>query len=443
MLLRFGVANHRSIREYQELLLTASRTTGEGLTMPVPVADESVVPATALYGANGSGKSNLLDAMDDLRRLIRFSHKGSDSTDRIRRSPFRLDSRSAQEPTRLECSFTIEPSCGDATTDQAVYDLEIEFTELEIRRECLRRSTRHTRRSTHTLYSRETIDGQVNVQPGVHLQGENQAITNLTRPNSLFLSAGAQNNHPQLTPVHKWFSDWKCLFSSSPMSEQVAAAIVADHRQHQRLENLLKQSETGVGGVEVDEHEADPRMAVLTRDIAEFVADHMEGDRPNPQAIASELADVATKRIRLLHESDEELLPLDYASESRGTKMFLTLVLPALDALSSGGVLIIDELDSSLHPRLADAFVSLFLAPESNPNGAQIIFSTHDVALLGTGRLRQDEIWLVNKTRAGVSSLIPLTDYRIRGDVERAYRNGRLGGTPDLHGLFLRIADSP
>ena len=111
--------------------------------MSVPAADESVVPASALYGANGSGKSNLLDVMDDLRRLVAVSHKGRDSTDRIRRSPFRLDSRSAQEPTRFECGFTIDPPWGDATsTDQAVYDLEIEFTEREIRRECLRRSAK-------------------------------------------------------------------------------------------------------------------------------------------------------------------------------------------------------------------------------------------------------------------------------------------------------------
>ena len=402
MLLRFGVANHRSIREYQELLLTASRTKGEGLTMPVPVADESVVPVTALYGANGSGKSNLLDAMEDLQLLVTDSHKGRDSTDRIRRSPFRLNSNSAQQPTRFECGFTIEPPCNDdASTDQAVYDLEIEFTELEIRHERLRRSTRHARRSTHTLYSRDTTDDQVNVQFGVHLQGENQVIANLTRPNSLFLSAAAQNNHPQLTQVHKWFSDWNCLFSSDPMPEQAAAATVADHRQRKWLESLLKQSETGVGGIEVDEIETDPRLTEFARELAELLASHAEDDHPDPRAFATDLADAAAKRIRLLHESDGGFLPLAYDSESRGTRMFLTLVLPALEALSAGRVLIIDELDSSLHPRLADAFVSLFLAPESNPHGAQIIFSTHDVALLGTGRLRQDEIWLVNQDPQG------------------------------------------
>ena len=110
--------------------------------------------------------------------------------------------------------------------------------------------------------------------------------------------------------------------------------------------------------------------------------------------------------------------------------MFLKLLLPALDVLSSGGLLVVDELHSSLHPRLAKAFVSLFLDPESNQHGSQIVFSTHDVSLLAPGMLHQDEVWLVEKDLKGVSSLVPLTDFRTLDNVERAYRGGRLGGTP-------------
>ena len=442
MLLRFGVANHRSIRDYQELLLTASRPTDEGLTMPVPVVDAFVVPVTALYGGNASGKSNILDAMDDMRLLVARSHKGGDATDRIRRSPFRLNAHSVKEPTRFECSFTLETAPVDsASSEMPVYDLEVEFTESEILRECLRRTVRHERRSTHTLYTRQTQDGSaLSIEFGVHLQGENQITANLTRPNSLFLSAAAQNNHPQLTEVHKWFSDgWRCLFSVGPMHEHVAAEMIADHQQRDWLDRLLKQAEAGVGGVEVGERELDERVLEFTRDVAGFIADHVDGDSPDPQKIADQLVDSSRRRLRLLHESHAGLLPLEYGSESHGTRMFLTLVLPALDALSSGTVLVIDELDSSLHPRLAEAFVSLFLRPESNPRGAQLVFSTHDVALLGTGLLAQNAIWMVNKNYEGVSSFTPLTDFKLRSDVERAYRNGRLGGSPDLHRFFLDL----
>lgn len=442
MLLRFGVANHRSIRDYQELLLSSSRSVDDGLTIPVPVIDGEVVPVAALYGANASGKSNLLDAMDDLRLLVTHSHKRADATDSIRRSPFRLDAQSSSAPTRFECSFTLaSATSGSEADDGAVYDLEVEFTEQEIRRECLRRSIQGQRRSTHALYVRETVDGTVRVDAGSHLSGENTAIANLTRPNSLFLSAAAQNNHPQLTGVHGWFSKrWACYLSEGPVAEHAVAERVSDHRHRDWLDRLLKQAEAGVGGVELDDRDVGTDDLEFTRKIADFVVNQMEGGSGDSEALAERLVETASKRLRLLHEAAEGLLPLDYESESRGTRMFLTLILPALDALASGGLLIVDELDSSLHFRLAQALVSLFLQRESNPHGAQLVFSTHDVALLGSGLLHQDEIWLVDKGADGASALTPLTDFRIRGDFERAYRKGRLGGTPDLLRFFLDLA---
>ena len=442
MLLRFGVANHRSIRESQELLLSSSRATGDGLTIPVPVIDGEVVPVAALYGANASGKSNLLDAMDDLRLMVTHSHKRGDATDAIPRSPFRLDAHSSREPTRFECSFTLASATrGSEADDGVVYDLEVEFTEQEIRRECLRRSIQGQRRSTHTLYVRETVDGAVKVDARSHLQGENATIANLTRPNSLFLSAAAQNNHPQLTDVHGWFSEgWTGFIAAGPVPEHAVAERVSDHRHRDWLDRLLKQAEAGVDGVEVGEREVGARELEMARKVADLVVDQVKGDDADPQVLADGLVATASKRLRLLHESAEGLLPLDYGSESRGTRMFLTLILPALDALASGGLLIVDELDSSLHFRLAQAFVSLFLQRESNPHGAQLVFSTHDVALLGSGLLHQDEIWLVDKDADGASALTPMTDFRIRGDFERAYRNGRLGGTPDLLRFFLDLA---
>ena len=95
MLLRFGVGNHLSIRDYQELLLSTSRRIKrEGLTMPVPTLQEDVVPLAAIYGPNAAGKSNLIDALDEIRRAVVKSHKGLDATDPIPRYPFRLDDES-------------------------------------------------------------------------------------------------------------------------------------------------------------------------------------------------------------------------------------------------------------------------------------------------------------------------------------------------------------
>ena len=122
MLLRFGVANHRSIRDYQELLLTASkRIQKERLTTPIDVLGEAAVPVAALYGANASGKSNILEAMAEMQRLVVMSHKGADATDGIERHPFGLDDESAVAPTQFDCTFTLGNGDGSGKAEDVYY----------------------------------------------------------------------------------------------------------------------------------------------------------------------------------------------------------------------------------------------------------------------------------------------------------------------------------
>ena len=389
-------------------------------------------------------RSNLLDAIDDMRLLVLSSHKSADATDSIRRRPFRLDKESATKPTRFDCTFTIESDVADEgeSYSEAVYEFGFEFTNREICREWLHRTVRRERRSTQVLYERETIDGEVHLTFGVHLHGENLVTARLTRPNSLFLSAAAQNNHLQLTRIHECITTrWRCFLVGGPMPMPFAAASIADYPHIDQLNDLLRQADTGVTEIRLDEQDLDDSALSFQKDLAQFLVNHApEGS--DPTGIVEFMEGQGTKRLRLMHESAGGLEPLDYDSESRGTQTFLTLLLPALAVLATGGVLVIDELDSSLHPLLAQAFVSLFLQELGNPHGAQLIFSTHDVALLGSGLLDQDEIWMINKNAEGVTTLTPLTDYRLRSriDVEKAYREGRVGGTPDIHGFFLRMA---
>ena len=137
--------------------------------------------------------------------------------------------------------------------------------------------------------------------------------------------------------------------------------------------------------------------------------------------------------LRFIHSSRNDVpVALDYELESRGTLALISLLVPALRTLSAGGVLIVDELESSLHPKLAQAFVTLFTKRNSNSQGAQLIFSTHDVALLGSNLLQRDEVWLTDKTDEGVSRFTPLSDFKLRrnDDIEKAYRRGRFRAVP-------------
>ena len=117
----------------------------------------------------------------------------------------------------------------------------------------------------------------------------------------------------------------------------------------------------------------------------------------------------------------------------------VSLLIPALEALSCGSLMAIDELDTSLHPSLVRAFISLFNKKTSNPHGAQLVFSTHDVSLLSGNLLQQDQVWMAEKNHEGVSQFTPLTEFKLRSrdDIERAYRYGRLGGVPNWRRLSI------
>ena len=165
MLLQIGAANHRSIRDHQELLLsTSKRIKDERLTTPVPTLNETVVPVAAIYGSNAAGKSNLIDAIDDMRDAIVGSHASLGPSDRIPRQPFLLDDSSETAPTLFECSFTLPDQLVDERKpDESVYEYGFEFTNTEFCKEWLRRTVRKERQSTRTLFERETRNDQVHV----------------------------------------------------------------------------------------------------------------------------------------------------------------------------------------------------------------------------------------------------------------------------------------
>jgi AAA15 family ATPase/GTPase len=134
-------------------------------------------------------------------------------------------------------------------------------------------------------------------------------------------------------------------------------------------------------------------------------------------------------------------LPLE--DESRGTQTLFRLALPILQTIEEGGILLVDELEASLHPKLAQEIVRQFNDPAANPRNAQLIFTTHDTNLLGTTMgepaLRRDQVWLTEKNNEGATVLYPLTDYKPRKaeNLERGYIQGRFGAIPFLGGFHL------
>jgi hypothetical protein len=147
--------------------------------------------------------------------------------------------------------------------------------------------------------------------------------------------------------------------------------------------------------------------------------------------------------IQLVHRAADQRLPFDIQDESAGTRRWFGLIGPVLSALRTGQILLFDEIDASLHPRLSAHLLTLFQDPETNPRGAQLIFTTHDTSLLG--HLNRDEVWLTEKGADGATRLTALAEYggdkvRRSTNLERAYLQGRFGALPQVDEVGLRQA---
>lgn len=433
MLLRFGIQNHLSIRHRQELVLTAAkRVKRSGTVEPVPILGEYAVPVAVLYGANASGKSNLLHALRVMRSHIALSHKSGDATDPIEQHPFLLDQGSTDRPTQFDCMFTVQDH--DAGTPQEVYEYGFSCNGTEYTDEWLRRIVRHRRQTAQMLFKRATVDGKVQVDVGANLRGENRAIAALTRPNSLFLSAAAQNSHPQLATIQREFVEkWRGRWREA--SNLDVADSFARFEHQDALMALMRQADLGIVGRELEEYELPEsernKIKALQRALSDITGSSPAFDDPaRPR-----------KLLRFTHTSDTGGRPIDYEWESFGTRRFASLATPVLNAIYGGQLVVADELDGSLHHRLAVALLKLFKSA-TNRHGAQLIATLHDTAPLGDG-LELDEVWLAEKDATGASSYRPLTDYRIRSrdDIERLYREGRLGGAPVVGDLALALDD--
>lgn len=460
MLLRFSVENHRSIRDTQELLLTASeRITPEdrrGAVFPVPAIQESALPAVALYGSNASGKSNAIEALCWMRHLIVGSHADMKPTSPIPRHPFLLDHDSQTKPTRLECTFTLSHAEGLSSNRQTtkeiqpVYTYGFKYTEKEICEEWLYQEAAKEDQDNQLLFRRTTISGEITLEvTDSQLPGENQIIRKITRPNSLFLSAAAQNNHPQLLKIYKYFFGMIFIKQPESIKESSVADCFSDFRDQGKLKdilNMLKQADIGITDITVREIKLPENQAETMHKLSKIISQTISEYTPFEAQIASPES-MSVKQLDFIHSTaDGKPRNLGYELESRGTHIFLTLLMPALHVLYEGLVLVIDELDTSLHPDLSRSLLSLFHRKTSNPRGAQLLFSTHDVTLLDSDVLQQDEIWFTDKDPDGASRLTPLTDFKLpppdqlkHSDIEQAYRRGRFGGVPGSREFLVEL----
>lgn len=417
MLIEFRVENHRSIRDEQILTMQAGRVgaTDDPVSRTVTGCSDKLLPVVALYGANASGKSNVLSALAFMREAVIYSQRSWSPDEGIPRDPFAWGQK-RDEPSLFEVEFVLDgvPYRYGFRANSEIFLEEWLFA--------------WPNGKTQKWLTR---DGDV-FKYSEHLRGENKVIEGVTRANALFLSAAAQLKHPQLSPIFSWFSSIESL--KLPLSRRGAFArgrpdtlmmMMMDEEREARQQSLFaaEPSDSIVGRVKSLLKNAD--IGILDMRV-----NRKDSPPPGTRYRNSGL------ELRHQSESDDAWLPLE--EESRGTQTLFQLALPIIRTIQTGHLLIVDELESSMHPNLAEHIVQQFNDPEINTHNAQLIFSTHDTNLLGTlvGEpvLRRNQVWLTEKDATGGTVLYPLTDFKPRKEenIERGYVQGRYGAIPYL-----------
>jgi uncharacterized protein len=385
MLRSFRMANHRSIAEEQELLL-----------MPAWRADKLVVPVTAIYGANASGKSNVISGLAFMKEAVLQSFARWDVDGGIPRKPFRLSTTSRTQPSVYVAELVVEG---------VPYTYGFSVDDGQVLEEWLYSYPEKRRR---TLFSRKRRGISFGTTLG-ELKPKLEMLEELTRSNSLFLSAAARLNLDPLVPIYQWFQRslrMRTATRRSFLAQKVNRFLGENPANYDRLVALLAAADVGITGVRVEETVSPDRFGALSLEL------------------------------RFEHGAEGELF--EAGDESDGTLSWLELLPVVLDALDKGAVVAVDEIDTSLHPLLTAQLVGLFQDPETNSKNAQLIFTTHDTSLLGTmigdKVLDRDQIWFVQKNATGATELYPLTDFKPRQDqnLERRYLGGSYGAVPVL-----------
>jgi uncharacterized protein len=414
MLRSFRVGNHKSFLTEQELLL-----------MPSFDKQRSVVPVTAIYGANASGKSNLLNGLDFMRSAVLGSFRRWDPLAGVPRSRFRLAPEAAETPSTFVAEFWAEG---------VAYTYGFTLDDARIREEWL---YSYPEKRKRLLFEREFED----VKFGSKLsesRGKLETVEQMTRPNALLLSVAIQSNIDFAHPVYRFFANDLTFSEPGPLrsdSPVQLARFIERHLQNKvRVVDLLRSADLGITDLLVEEDADSFTVALFDDDGSDVIQEVIPSISPSERRTRAEIRDLVRYQIKTLHGDVNS--PFDLSEESHGTRSWLRLIPTALAALDSGSVLLVDEIDSSLHPLLTARLVGLFRDERTNPHGAQLIFTTHDTSLLGTmlGEeiLKRDEVWFVSKQQTGATELYALSDFKPREgeNTERRYLRGSYGAVP-------------
>jgi len=440
MLIRFRAENILSFQEQIEFSMIPSlqRSHAHQVFRAKKRSEVSLTRFAAIYGANASGKSNLVKVIKFAQNMVVHGLKPEA---KIPVQRFRLNQDCLHRPTRFEIEFKM---------GKQMYEYGFELDSQFIHSEWLQTFTRRS----DTLLFRRTTDKQGNAQLEFgefadKISSEEslflQFVGKGTRPNQLFLRESIERNVKHFRAAYDWFR--QVLTIIEPMSEYIPLEIQMneDEAFAEFLGKVLRQSDTGITSIEAEEIDLDD-LEDPSGEVVEFIKEGLS----NAEGLFLKLprlrltAIKKDEQIRILklvpiHQisNGNEKAVFEIYEESDGTQRLIDLV-PLLYELVLGDderVFIVDEFDRSLHPKLSRMIVDIHLDEANATKPSQLIVTTHETNILDLDLLRRDEIWFVEKKpETGSADLYSLHDFQPRydKDVLKDYLYGRYGAIPFL-----------
>jgi AAA15 family ATPase/GTPase len=422
MLIEFSVTNFRSIFERQTLNMVASTYFKEleSLNTFIPDKDDGVprlLRSTVLYGPNASGKSTLIQALQFVKGQVLSSQKESQAGDEIDVVPFKLTALSRVADSEFEVTFV----------EQGVrYEYGFSCNRMRFTEEWLiAYPLGRAQKWFHRVFDAEAGKDAYKFSSSFLGGRQRQAWAAQTRPNALFFSTAIQLNNEQLKPAFDWFKlRLRVINSVREFSASYTLRRCTDDADRSNIIAFMNSADLSITDIQVNEISFSAEL--LPKDMPASLRDGL-------------LKDMAGKKMlepRFFHKdvNTQETVEFNESEESDGTRALFAFAGPWLDVLENERVLIVDELDTSLHPLLVHHLVKRL---HHEGTKAQLIFTTHDTTLLSQKLLRRDQVWFMEKDEKSATRLYPLSDFSPRDNeaIERGYLNGRYGGIPFLKDL--------
>jgi len=407
MIIQFSVSNFKTFKDKATLSLIASNydkdTRESENVIPISAFNLRILKSAVIYGANASGKSTFINALSFMKTFIMRSSIDSQKGDQINIDLFKLDPDSEKGAATFEILF--------------IYNNELYRYGFEISRKAVLAEWLYYRPKTKEIeiFYREGQRFEYHVKR--FSKGHILTKEQLVRDNALLLSVAAQFNDQLAGDVINWFHHLQIISGlREDHHREFTLSQTTDHIQKKKILELLSVADLGIHDITLERANAED-LSVDSQKQQEVLTTHRQYD-----STGNYIGDVQ--------------LSLD-KDESSGTLKFFAIAGPVLHALENGYPLIVDELDSKLHPNLVGKLVELYNSSTTNQLYAQLIFNTHDTNLLNADLFRRDQIWFTEKDRYGAAKLYSLSDFK--SDVRRNdnfaqnYVHGRYGAIPILN----------